>query len=522
VSDPLSAPDDAHRTRRRRLTLVAMCIAQGMTLLDVTIVNTALPSIQRELHMTAGALEWVISAYALSLAAFIPLGGALGDRYGRKRFFLVGMVVFTLGSVACALSTSEVALIGSRALQGAGGAFMAALTLAILTETYPVERRAGAFGMWAAISGLGFGLGPVVGGALLSVFSWSSVFWVNVPVAVAGFVIAVVAVNESRSPEGRPLDVVGMGAIALGLLGITLGLIESSSHAWASLVVAGSLVAGVVLVAFFVLWESRTSAPMLPPSLLRARSFVSGCGVYLLTYLALAGVMFYVTLLFQDVEGWSPFRTGVSWLSMNIPFILSAQSAGRLRNRFQPVAIVVSGCVIGALGVAVLASLSDSTSFAVAFVGYVLVGIGWGTLVPGVVNVAMRDVPPAFSGGASGLVNAARQVGTSVGLAVLGSIGIRAATTSWAGRSAGVPGATAQAQAVAGGQIGAVTHALGSQYRPDATAAFVSGYHVALLVAAGSTLAAAVVAVVGLRSGAAAPVRGVVPPPTLEGADAPA
>ena len=190
-------------TRRRRLTLVAMCIAQGMTLLDVTIVNTALPSIQRELHMTAGQLEWVISAYALSLAAFIPLGGALGDRFGRKRFFLVGMVVFTLGSVACALSTSDVALIGSRALQGAGGAFMSALTLAILTETYPVERRAGAFGMWAAISGLGFGLGPVVGGALLSVFSWSSVFWVNVPFAVAGFVIAYVAVTESRSPEGR-------------------------------------------------------------------------------------------------------------------------------------------------------------------------------------------------------------------------------------------------------------------------------------------------------------------------------
>jgi EmrB/QacA subfamily drug resistance transporter len=289
LSDRLTAREDPRVTRRRRLTLIAMCVAQGMTLLDVTIVNTALPSIQRELHMTAGQLEWVISAYALSLAAFIPLGGALGDRFGRKRFFLVGMVVFTLGSVACALSTSDVALIGSRALQGAGGALMSALTLAILTETYPVERRAGAFGMWAAISGLGFGLGPVVGGALLSVFSWSSVFWVNVPFAVAGFVIAYVAVTESRNPEGRALDVVGMFAVALGLLGITFGLIESSSHPWASLDVVGPLVVGVVLVVFFVLWEGRTSSPMLPPSLLRAHSFVSGCGVYLLTYLALAG-----------------------------------------------------------------------------------------------------------------------------------------------------------------------------------------------------------------------------------------
>ncbi len=244
-----------------------------------------------------------------------------------------------------------------------------------------------------------------------------------------------------------------MVAIALGLLGITFGLIESASHPWASLDVAGPLVVGLVLVVFFVLWESRTSSPMLPPSLLRARSFVSACGVYLLTYLALAGVMFYVTLLFQDVEGWSPFRTGVSWLSMNIPFIVTAQYAGMLRRRLQPVVIVVSGCLVGAAGVAVLALLSDTTPFAVAFVGYVLVGVGWGTLVPGVVNVAMRDVPRGVSGGASGLVNAARQVGTSVGLAVLGTIGVHAATTTWAGRSAGVAGAAGQAQYVAGGQV---------------------------------------------------------------------
>ncbi len=508
--------------RRRRLTLVAMCIAQGITLLDVTIVNTALPSIQRELHMTAGQLEWVISAYALSLAAFIPLGGALGDRFGRKRFFLVGMVVFTVGSVACALSGSDVALIASRALPGAGGALMSALTLAILTETYPVERRAGAFGMWAAISGLGFGLGPVVGGALLSVFSWSSVFWVNLPPAVVGFTIAIVVVTESRNPEAHQLDVVGMAAIALGLFGITFGLIESASHPWSSLDVAGPLVVGLVLLVFFVLWESRTSSPMLPPSLLRAHSFVSACGVYLLTYLALAGVMFYVTLLFQDVEGWSPFHTGVSWLSMNIPFIVTAQYAGRLRRRLQPVVIVVSGCLIGAAGVAVLALLSDTTSFAVAFVGYVLVGVGWGTLVPGVVNVAMRDVPRGVSGGASGLVNAARQVGTSVGLAVLGTIGVHAATATWASRSAGVAGAAGLAPYVAGGQVEAVTRALGAQYRPDAAAAFVSGYHLALLVAAGSTLVAAVVAAVGLRSGAGAAEHapGVVPEvATVEGAD---
>ncbi len=163
-----------------------------------------------------------------------------------------------------------------------------------------------------------------------------------------------------------------------GLLGITFGLIESSSHPWASFEVVGPLLVGAALVGFFVLWEGRTSSPMLPPSLLRARSFASGCGVYLLTYLALAGVMFYVTLLFQDVEGWSPLRTGLSWLSMNIPFIVAAQFAGRLRRRFQPVVIVVSGCLVGAVGVAVLAQLSDTTSFGVAFVGLRAVGGGLG------------------------------------------------------------------------------------------------------------------------------------------------
>jgi len=476
-----------------------MCIAQGMTLLDVTIVNTALPSIQRELHMTPGRLEWVISAYALSLAAFIPLGGALGDRYGRKRLFLVGMAVFALGSVACALSTRDVALIAARALQGVGGAVMSALTLSILAETYPPARRAGAIGIWAAIAGLGFGLGPVVGGLLLAVSSWSSVFWVNVPVAAVGIVVAVHAVDESRDTAERHLDVTGVVGLALGLLGITFGLIESSTHPWGSRLVAGPLVAGLALVVGFALWERRTPTPMLPTHLLRARSFVSGCGVYLLAYLALTGVMFYVTLLFQDVEGWSPLRTGISWLSMNIPFLITAQNAGRLSRRFPPAVVVAGGCLVGACSVATLASLSADTPFVVAFVGYVLLGVGWGALVPGTINVAMRDVPEGTSGGASGIVNAARQVGTSVGLAVLGAIGVNAATTTWARRTAGLSGAAGRAQAVAGGQVRAVTGALGPAVHAAATDAFLAGYHLALFTAAACTTAAAVVAAVGLR-----------------------
>ncbi len=493
---PVNAPETV---RRQRLTLAAMCIAQGMTLLDVTIVNTALPSIQRELHMTPGRLEWVISAYALSLAAFIPFGGALGDRFGRKRLFLGGLVVFVLGSVACALSPTALDLIGARALQGVGGAVMSALTLSILTETYPPARRAGAFGIWAAIAGLGFGLGPVVGGLLLSRFDWSSIFWVNVPFAVAAYVVAVLGVAESRDSSARHLDVVGVAGLALGLLGITFGLIESSTYPWTSRLVAGPLVIGVACVVGFALWERRTSSPMLPPQLLRARSFVTGCGVYLLVYLSLTGVMFYVTLLFQNVEGWSPLRTGLSWLSMNIPFLVTAQFAGRLNRRLPPAAVVGGGCLVGACGVATLGSLDDSTPFAIAFVGYALLGSGYGALVPSTINVAMRDVPPGTSGGASGIVNAARQVGTSVGLAVLGAIGVKAATSAWTERTSSVAGAAQHAQAVAGAQIALVTRSLGPAVRGDAVGAFLNGYHWALLTAASCTLLAGGVAVAGLR-----------------------
>ena len=304
---------------RRRLTLLAMCISQAMILLDITIVNIALPSIQRELSMSPGRLEWVVSAYALSLAAFIPFGGTLGDRYGRKRLFIIGMLVFTVGSIGCALSMADTALIGARVIEGVGGAVMSALTLSILTETYPPETRAGAIGTWAAIAGLGFGAGPVVGGILLGFFGWSSIFWVNVPLALAGLLLTVIAVHESRDPVPRRLDVPGVLASALGLLALTFGLIESSTYHWGSPIVAAPLGIGVASLVLFGLWENRTPSPMLPPSLLRARSFTIGCSVYLLVYLALTGVMFYVTLLYQNVDGWSALRTGLSWLSMNIP-----------------------------------------------------------------------------------------------------------------------------------------------------------------------------------------------------------
>jgi EmrB/QacA subfamily drug resistance transporter len=500
-------------SRRRRLTLLAMCVSLFIIQVDVTIVNVALPSIQQGLHMTPGGLEWVISAYALALAALIPVGGALGDRFGRRRIFLAGLTVFALGSAACALSRSDAALIGFRAVQGVGGAAMLALTLSIITETFQAGRRAGAIGTWAAVGGTGFGAGPVAGGILLSFFGWSSVFWVNIPFTVAAVALTLAAVPESRNAASRRLDGPGVATSALGLVGITLGLIEASSHAWTSGPVLAPLAAGAVFLVCFALWERRAAHPMIPPALLGARSFVSGSAVYLIGYTAFSSVLFYVTLLYQDVDGWSALRTGLSWLFLNAPFLLMAQLTGRVDRRLPPAGVVAVGCIAGAVGIFALSRVDTTTPFVLTAVGYVLAGAGFGVLVPGVTHVAMRDVPDGVSGAASGIVNASRQVGTSVGLAVLGSLGVTAATSSWDAAVRRFPAsvqdaAAAQSQNVAGAHIGAVTHALGPAYRDAAAQSFVHGYHVAVGIGAACTLVAAATALLGFRR----PRLGAVPP----------
>ena len=490
--------------RQKRLTLLAMCIAQGMILLDVTIVNVALPSIQRELHESSSDLEWVISAYALSLAALIPLSGSLGDRFGRKRFFAVGMAVFALGSVACALSASAVDLIAARAFQGVGGAMMSALALSILSETYTGKARAGAIGIWATVAGLGFGLGPVVGGLLLGVFGWSSVFWVNVPFAIAGIALTVTVVPESRNPATRTLDIPGVVTSAAGLLALTIGLVESLSSSWTSTPVWASLAAAVLLLTTFVLRERTAPFPMIPAEVVKVRSFTTSCGVYLLSYAALTAVYFYLTLLYQDVEGWTALRTGASWLFMNIPFLVVAQFAGRLGRQLSPRAIVAAGCLVTAAGVVAFSTLTVSSPFVVAVIGYVFFGAGTGIWIPGAANVAMRDVPPGLSGTASGVFNASRQVGTSVGLALLGAIGADATTSAWSSHVAHLPlvarqAAIRQARNLASARIGLVTRALGKGQTAAADQAFSHGYEMAILAAGLCLVAAALVAALGLR-----------------------
>ncbi len=491
--------------RRPGLTLAVLCFAQGMILLDVTIVNVALPSIQHDLGVSPGALEWVVGAYALALATLIPFGGALGDRYGRRRFFLAGLALFTLASALCALSTVDVELICFRVLQGVGGAAMSALTLSILVETYPAPKRAAAIGTWAAIAGLGFGAGPVVGGLLLGVFGWSSVFWVNVPLGLLALLLGLVAVPDSRDPRPRPLDLAGGALSAAGLFSVTFALTESTSSGWSSPAVLGLLSAGVVLLVVFYVAEHRVAEPMLPPALVHQRVFRTTNAVYFFGYLALTGMFFYVTLYEQNLHGWSALRTGLSWLAMNLPFLAVAQGAGRLALRFSRRGIIVTGAVLGGLSVVGLAQVTVHTPYWVLALCYVALGLGYGLFVPAGSTAAMADIPEGVSGVASGVLNTSRQLGASVGLAVLGSIGATTVLHRWATATAGLPAdqqATARSLSsdVAGGQTAAVSSRLGPAAAHQAADAFMSGYRLALTVAGLTMLGAAVLAAVGLRS----------------------
>jgi len=498
-----------------------MCVAQGMILLDNTIVNVALPSIQRELDVDPGNLIWVVNAYVLALASLIMVGGTLGDRYGRKRVFLVGLAIFTLMSAACALSPNESVLIAARAAQGVGAALVAPLSLSILADAYPPERRTAAIGIWAAAAGLGFGAGPVVGGILVELFSWSAVFWVNVPVGIVGLVLVITGVRESRNPDARRLDLPGAVLVASGLCVLTFAIVESEHFGWTSpTMIALLLAAGVLLVSFLVV-ESRVAEPMVPLGLFRDSRFTVSCGVYAIMYLALSSTFFYVTLFFQNVEEWSALEVGLSWLIMNTPFLFASMLAGRLSG-WIGTATCWLGVLLGGLGVFALAFLTPGAGLLAASPGYVLIGVGYGMAVPTISSVAVSALPVEHSGLASGVLNSARQVGAVVGLAILGAVGLSVTRKSWSDQAATLStsaqaGAPDVVQDVSGGQGGAVAQQLGPAARPLVDSAFVDGLHVALLIAGGLMLVAAACAFIAVRRPA-----GAAPTPAPAAAEYPA
>ena len=402
-------------------TFAITSTALFMVVLDNLVVSTALPVIRTDLGATIEELEWTVNAYTLTFAVFLLTGAALGDRFGRKRMFMVGIAIFTGASAAAALAPSMDWLIAARAVQGVGAALVTPLTLTILSAAVPRERRGMALGAWSGIAGLAVAAGPLVGGAVVDGISWQWIFWLNVPVGLVLLPLAT-RLSESHGPD-RALDLPGLGLASLGLLGIVWGLVHGNAEGWTSTEIVGSLAAGAVLLAAFVVWELRTSQPMLPMRLFRSRAFSAANGASLFMYFGMFGSIFLLTQFFQTAQGYSPLEAGLRVLPWTAMPMVVAPIAGALSDRIGGRPFMALGLGLQAVGLAWIAAVSEPSAGYASFVGpFVLSWIGMGMFFAPVANVVLSAVRPQEEGKASGANNAIREVGGVLGVAVLASI----------------------------------------------------------------------------------------------------
>ncbi|MFJ9607046.1 MFS transporter [Kitasatospora sp. NPDC101176] len=406
-------------------TLVITSVAGFMASLDNLVVTTALPSIREDLGGGLSDLEWTVSAYTLAFAVLLMFGAALGDRFGRRRIFLIGLTLFTVGSAAAALSPGIGALIAARAVQGAGAAVSMPLTLTLLTNAVPAAKRGLAFGIWAGVNGLAIATGPLVGGMLTEHFSWQWIFWVNVPVGLVLVPLSAVKLRESRGASPA-LDVAGTLLVSLGLFGVILGLIRGNPDGWTSPLVLLSLVAGALLLAAFVLFEQRWAKhPMLPMRLFRSRAFSAVNASGLLMFLGMFGSIFLISQHLQTVGGYSPQEAGIRMLPWTGMPLFVAPIAGILADRFGGRPIVVAGLLLQGLGLALYAAINGASTgydYASEIPAVVICGIGMSLYFAPTAALIMDSVAPEEQGIASGANNALREVGGALGVAVLSAV----------------------------------------------------------------------------------------------------
>jgi EmrB/QacA subfamily drug resistance transporter len=403
-------------------TLAITSLALFMVSLDNLVVTTALPVIRRDLHATISQLEWTVNAYTLTFAVLLLTGAALGDRFGRRRLFVIGMLLFTGASAFAALSTSANALDIARALQGVGGAIVTPLTLTLLSAAVPAERRGLALGIWGGIGGLAVALGPLVGGAIVSGVSWHWIFWVNVPI---GLVLATLAYSRLEESHGgdRALDLPGLGLASTGLLGIVWGLVRGNDHGWTSAGIVAPIVVGTLLVAAFVAWELRASSPMLPMQFFRDRTFTLTNVASLFMFFGMFGSIFFLAQYFQTVQGYSPLQSGLRILPWTAMPMIVAPIAGALSDRIGGQRLMAAGLALQSAGLLWIAAVSTPTTPYIDFVGpFVLSGIGMGLFFAPVANVVLSSVRPEHEGKASGATNAIRELGGVFGVAVLAAV----------------------------------------------------------------------------------------------------
>lgn len=453
---------------RKWWTLAAVSFGLFMIMLDNTVVNVALPSIEKDLHISIAQLEWIVTAYALVFAALMITGGKLADLFGRRRIFVVGLAIFTLSSLACGFAPSSGFLIGARAFQGIGAALMNPATLSIITATFPPKQRGQAIGIWAGVSAMALAIGPLAGGLIVDNINWNWIFFVNVPVGVLGIVVAKFFIDESRdTSHEQSIDLPGLATSAAGLFALSYALIEGNAKGWASGEILGLFAAAAVLLVAFVLLESRQRLPMLDLSLFKIGSFVGANIVAMLVSLGMFGVFFFVSLYIQNILGYSPTKAGAAFLPMTILIILLAPIAGKQSDRIGSRWLMGGGMTVLGISLLLYQRVGLHSTFWTLLPAMVLGGVGMAFVMSPMTSAAMGAVPIDKAGVGSGVLNSFRQVGGALGIAVMGAI-----LASYLHVPASTP--------------------LGKQQ-------YVDGLHAALLVSALVAFAAAAVAVALVR-----------------------
>lgn len=403
-------------------TLVIVSIALFMTSLDNLVVGVALPSIRIDLGGSLESLEWTVNSYTLAFAVFLITGAALGDRFGRKRMFLIGMGIFTAASAAAALAPSIDALIAARAVQGFGAAIVLPLTLTLLSEATPSDKRGMALGIWAGVSGLGVALGPLVGGAVVEGIAWHWIFWLNVPIGLVLIPLAARQLRESRGPA-TSLDVPGVALVAGGLFGLVFGIVRATELGWTSSTVVASIGIGVVLLIGFLVWESRTAQPMLPLRFFRSRGFASTNVVSFAMFFGVFGAIFLLSQYFQTAQGDGPLEAGLKTLPWTGMPMFVAPIAGILSDRIGSRPLMVTGLALQAVAMYWLSTeMTPDASYSALIAPFILAGTGMALVFAPSANAVLSSVRPSEAGQASGATNAIRELGGVMGVAVLASV----------------------------------------------------------------------------------------------------
>jgi EmrB/QacA subfamily drug resistance transporter len=403
-------------------TLIVVCLSIFMLLLDITVVNVALPDIQRDLGSSFEDLQWVVDAYALALAAFLLASGSLADLLGRRRVFVVGLAVFSAASLLCGLAGSPTMLNLSRGLQGVGGAMMFATSLALIAQEFQPHERGTAFGIWGATTGFAVAVGPLVGGALTDAFGWEWIFLVNVPIGIATIAISLARVPDSeRDPESR-IDWAGLVTFSAALFCLVYALIRGNDDGWDSAKIVSLLTTAALLLAIFVTVELRRDQPMLDLRLFRVPTFTGAQIVAFSIHASMFSMFLYITLYMQNVLGYSPLETGIRFLPVSLLSFLAAPPAGKLAERYPVKFFLSAGLALVGTGLLLMSGITPSDGWTTLLAGFILAGIGIGFINPPLATAAIGVVEPRRSGAASGINSTFRQVGTAVGIAGLGAI----------------------------------------------------------------------------------------------------